>query len=132
MLEARRGLDTSKERKADILRLVDVLQTEGAGQETTAGDISATWRLLWTTEKVTGRLHVVAVAAQLFELVVWSQETLFILKNAGLFRTAAGDSFQVRSQLPEIPAAVCTAAVCMLISGSAGHRLAQWQTQQRH
>ena len=51
---ANRGLSSDKQLKQDILRLVDVLQQESAGQETTAGPISATWRLLWTTEKVPG------------------------------------------------------------------------------
>ncbi|KAL4859226.1 Acyl-coenzyme A oxidase [Chlorella vulgaris] len=45
----------------------------GIGQTNTDDRLSATWRLLWTTEK----------------------ETLFILKRAPWLRTAAGDVFQV-------------------------------------
>jgi len=41
----------------------------------TVDSVSATWRLVWTTEK----------------------ETLWIIQNAGLFGTKAGEVYQVRS-----------------------------------
>ena len=37
--------------KADILQITDALAAENAGVETTTDFISATWKLLWTTEK---------------------------------------------------------------------------------
>lgn len=67
-----RGCNTSRSSRAKIDAALGVL--EGAGDSTSFNKtLSATWKLLWTTEK----------------------ETLFILKNAGLFRTTAGDVFQV-------------------------------------
>lgn len=45
----------------------------GTGSVTTGDSLSATWRLLWTTEK----------------------EQLFIIQKAYLFGTQAGDVFQV-------------------------------------
>jgi PAP_fibrillin len=70
----RRGLDTPPELAARIADSVTRLVTAGAASSTTrAADLSATWRLLWTTEK----------------------ETLFIIQNAGLFGTQAGEVYQV-------------------------------------
>lgn len=56
------------------MALVNQLQADSSNSVTTDSELlSATWRLLWTTEK----------------------ETQFILKNAGLFGTCAGDVYQV-------------------------------------
>ncbi|KIZ03869.1 putative plastid-lipid-associated protein 11, chloroplastic [Monoraphidium neglectum] len=53
---------------------VEELKRAGAGETTTtATTLSATWKLVWTTEK----------------------ETLWIIQNSGLFGTKAGDVFQV-------------------------------------
>ncbi|PRW59761.1 cytochrome P450 [Chlorella sorokiniana] len=69
-----RGLSATQEQQAAVLDAVAALGDLGSGSTTTDADkLSATWKLLWTTEK----------------------ETLWILKNAGLFGTAAGDVFQV-------------------------------------
>jgi hypothetical protein len=69
-----RGLKTSSQQKKDIMSCVADLQRLGAEDETTrASLLSATWRLLWTTER----------------------ETLWILQNAGLFGTSAGEVYQV-------------------------------------
>ncbi|KAL4458667.1 hypothetical protein ABPG75_013532 [Micractinium tetrahymenae] len=69
-----RGLAGSEEQQAEITAAVGELKELGSGSTTTAADdLSATWRLLWTTEK----------------------ETLFILEKAGLFGTQAGDVYQV-------------------------------------
>jgi hypothetical protein len=51
----------------------ELAELGGGGATTDADSLSATWQLVWTTEK----------------------ETLFILQNAGLFGTAAGDVLQV-------------------------------------
>ena len=87
-----RGLLTTPQQLLEIQACVELLaaSTRGGGQRGEAGEagaeaatmttttspssLSATWRLLWTTER----------------------ETLFILKNAGLFGTVAGEVYQVR------------------------------------
>ena len=49
----RQGLDTSAEQKAEILAAVEDLVEAGAGPATaSSSNINATWKLLWTTEKV--------------------------------------------------------------------------------
>ena len=49
----RQGLDTSAEQKAEILAAVEDLVEAGAGSATaSSSNINATWKLLWTTEKV--------------------------------------------------------------------------------
>jgi len=69
-----RGLKTSKEAKDSILACVDELSIYGSkSHNTSPSSLSATWRLLWTTER----------------------ETLFILDRAGLFGTSAGEVYQV-------------------------------------
>ncbi|KAM0934309.1 putative plastid-lipid-associated protein [Dioscorea sansibarensis] len=65
-----RGIKT---KRAEIIQAIEDLAVVGAGTITTGPSLSATWRMLWTTEK----------------------EQLFIIKNAGLFGTAAGDVLQV-------------------------------------
>jgi hypothetical protein len=69
-----RGLTSSKEQVAQIRDLVSLLCEVSTEQQqkvitNTPAALSATWRLLWTTEK----------------------ETLWILKNAGIFGTYAGE-----------------------------------------
>eukprot|EP00877_Chromochloris_zofingiensis_P002630 jgi/Chrzof1/12368/Cz06g31320.t1 len=68
-----RGLSTTDAIRSQLLATVDNLKQATAGSITTASNLSATWKLLWTTEK----------------------ETLWILKNAHWFGTKAGDVFQV-------------------------------------
>ncbi|CAN6460850.1 unnamed protein product [Victoria cruziana] len=63
--------DASK--RAQIVRAIDALGDEGKGTVTTGPSLSGTWRMLWTTEK----------------------EQLFIIRNASLFGTLAGDVLQV-------------------------------------
>jgi hypothetical protein len=65
------GLTTNKASLATIKECFEEL--EEIGPTGTEKSISGTWRLVFTTEK----------------------ETLFILKNAGLFGTTAGEVFQV-------------------------------------
>ena len=49
----RQGLETSAAQKADILAAVEELVDAGAGIATASSStINATWKLLWTTEKV--------------------------------------------------------------------------------
>ena len=69
-----RGLQTPLEVRRRILDTVERLAAASAGS-TTATDaaLSGTWRLLWTTER----------------------ETLWILANARLFATRAGEVYQV-------------------------------------
>ena len=78
-----RGLLTTPQQLLEIQACVELLAASRgepgeAGAEaattTSPSSLSATWRLLWTTER----------------------ETLFILKNAGLFGTVAGEVYQVR------------------------------------
>lgn len=61
--------DTLTELKRNFRQLAQDAQTKTIRQK----ELNGTWRLLWTTE----------------------QETLFILKNAGVFGTEAGDVYQV-------------------------------------
>mmetsp|Transcript_11414 Transcript_11414/g.27086 ORF Transcript_11414/g.27086 Transcript_11414/m.27086 type:complete len:222 (+) Transcript_11414:92-757(+) len=68
-----RGLNCSAGKLIEIEELVTDLTSLQTGQPTTGNDLSATWKLLWTTEK----------------------ETLFILDKAPLFGTKAGDVYQV-------------------------------------
>ena len=49
----KQGLETSAAQKADILAAVEELVEAGAGTATASSSkINATWKLLWTTEKV--------------------------------------------------------------------------------
>ncbi|XP_024176013.1 probable plastid-lipid-associated protein 11, chloroplastic isoform X1 [Rosa chinensis] len=70
-----RGLKTQTDptKRASIIKAIDALAHLGNGTVTTGSDLSATWRLLWTTEK----------------------EQLFIIQNASVFGTRAGDVLQV-------------------------------------
>ncbi|EXB37578.1 putative plastid-lipid-associated protein 11 [Morus notabilis] len=70
-----RGLKTQRNptKLASIVKAIDALADLGAGAVTTGSSLSATWRLLWTTEK----------------------EQLFIIDKASLFGTRAGDVLQV-------------------------------------
>lgn len=70
-----RGIRTQKDpaRRASIVEAIDAMAVIGRDTVTTGGSLSATWRLLWTTEK----------------------EQLFIVENARLFGTRAGDVLQV-------------------------------------
>lgn len=53
----RQGLDTSPAQKTEILAAVEELVELGSGSATTSSsNINATWKLLWTTEKVGGLL----------------------------------------------------------------------------
>ena len=54
----RQGLDTSAEQKAEILAAVEDLVEAGADSATaSSSNINATWKLLWTTEKVLLPFH---------------------------------------------------------------------------
>ncbi|KAF2315399.1 hypothetical protein GH714_039112 [Hevea brasiliensis] len=70
-----RGLKTQNdpEKRASIIQAIDAMAEKGKGTVTTGNSLSATWRLLWTTEK----------------------EQLFIIEKAPLFGTKAGDVLQV-------------------------------------
>lgn len=70
-----RGLKTQSnpQKLSQIVDAIDSLAAIGAGTVTTDSSLSATWRMLWTTEK----------------------EQLFIIRNAPIFGTAAGDVLQV-------------------------------------
>lgn len=70
-----RGLKTQSnpQRLSQIVDAIDSLAAIGRGTVTTDRSLSATWRMLWTTEK----------------------EQLFIIKNAPVFGTEAGDVLQV-------------------------------------
>ncbi|XP_059431370.1 probable plastid-lipid-associated protein 11, chloroplastic isoform X1 [Corylus avellana] len=70
-----RGIKTQKDpaRRASIVEAIDAMAVLGRDTVTTGASLSATWRLLWTTEK----------------------EQLFIVENARLFGTQAGDVLQV-------------------------------------
>lgn len=70
-----RGLKTQKVPKklASIVKSIDALSSLGRDSVTTDDSLSATWRLLWTTEK----------------------EQLFIIEKAHLFGTQAGEVLQV-------------------------------------
>ncbi|XP_057807313.1 probable plastid-lipid-associated protein 11, chloroplastic isoform X2 [Salvia miltiorrhiza] len=70
-----RGLKTQSNPQmlSQIVDAIDSLAAVGLGSVTTDESLSATWRMLWTTEK----------------------EQLFIIKNAPIFGSAAGDVLQV-------------------------------------
>eukprot|EP00899_Mesostigma_viride_P013242 jgi/Mesvir1/21919/Mv01976-RA.1 len=68
-----RGVGAGKEDVAAVRAAADALAEFGREQTTTDGSLSATWKLLFTTEK----------------------ETLFIIEKASLFGTQTGDIFQV-------------------------------------
>ncbi|XVE73907.1 hypothetical protein DITRI_Ditri11bG0156200 [Diplodiscus trichospermus] len=70
-----RGLKTQKdpEKRDAIVKAIDAMAILGRNAVTTGDSLSATWRLLWTTEK----------------------EQLFIIEKAYLFGTQAGDVLQV-------------------------------------
>ncbi|XP_048140906.1 probable plastid-lipid-associated protein 11, chloroplastic isoform X2 [Rhodamnia argentea] len=70
-----RGLRTQRSPGAlsSIVEAIDAVAALGRGTVTTGASLSATWRLLWTTEK----------------------EQLYIIENARWFGTAAGDVLQV-------------------------------------
>lgn len=72
-----RGLRTQQNanKRGDIVRAIEALGALGREQVTTDDGLSATWRMLWTTEK----------------------EQLFIIDKANLFGTQAGDILQVSS-----------------------------------
>jgi hypothetical protein len=73
--EEDRGLRTQKDPKKrdEIVNAIESMTVIGRSSITTDDSLSATWRLLWTTEK----------------------EQLFIIEKAGLFGTTAGDVLQV-------------------------------------
>nr|CAD1835104.1 unnamed protein product [Ananas comosus var. bracteatus] len=70
-----RGLRTQRDpsKRAEIVAAIEALAAAAKGSVTTGPPLSATWRMLWTTEK----------------------EQLFIIKNAPFFGTEAGDVLQV-------------------------------------
>ncbi|GAV85887.1 PAP_fibrillin domain-containing protein [Cephalotus follicularis] len=70
-----RGLKTQKDspRRDSIIKAIEAMAAFGTGTVTTDSALSATWRLLWTTEK----------------------EQLFIIEKAYLFGTQSGDVLQV-------------------------------------
>ncbi|KAL2234045.1 probable plastid-lipid-associated protein 11 [Sesamum indicum] len=70
-----RGIKTQSDpqKLSQIIDAIDSLAAIGRGTVTTDKSLSATWRMLWTTEK----------------------EQLFIIKNAPTFGTSAGDVLQV-------------------------------------
>ncbi|OMO50592.1 hypothetical protein COLO4_37993 [Corchorus olitorius] len=70
-----RGLKTQKDaKKRDaIVKSIDAMASLGRDNVTTDDSLSATWRLLWTTEK----------------------EQLLVMENAHFFGTQAGDVLQV-------------------------------------
>lgn len=70
-----RGLKTQRDpkKRESIVEAIDALAALGSDTVTTGTSLSATWRLLWTTEK----------------------EQLFIIEKAYLFGTQAGDVLQV-------------------------------------
>ncbi|VVA37984.1 PREDICTED: probable plastid-lipid-associated [Prunus dulcis] len=72
-----RGLKTQNNplKLTSIVSAIDDLAALGKDSITTGGSLSATWRLLWTTEK----------------------EQLFIIQNASLFGTLTGDVLQMGS-----------------------------------
>lgn len=73
--EEDRGLRTQKDatKRDAIVSAIESMAVIGRSSITTGDSLSATWRLLWTTEK----------------------EQLFIIEKAGLFRTSVGDVLQV-------------------------------------
>ena len=98
-----RGCRTSQSQRASIDAAVGVLEGAGNDGRPVSKSLSATWKLLWTTEKVgppaeSARLSK-SCLEQPYACMTASvlQETLFILQNAGLFRTQAGNVYQVMS-----------------------------------
>ena len=86
-----RGLEGSSQAASAVSSIVDNLATLNRDIVTTSSHgaraLSGTWRLVWTTEK----------------------ETLFILRNAGLFGTTqAGEVFQVSKGCNELNLGRCT------------------------
>ncbi|MCD7473465.1 putative plastid-lipid-associated protein 11, chloroplastic [Datura stramonium] len=70
-----RGLRTQSDpqKLSEIIQAIEDLASIGRDSVTTGSSLSATWRLLWTTEK----------------------EQLYIIKNTPFFGTKAGDILQV-------------------------------------
>ncbi|XP_042484001.1 probable plastid-lipid-associated protein 11, chloroplastic isoform X2 [Macadamia integrifolia] len=70
-----RGVKTegNPSKRSKIIKAIDAMEVLGKGSITTGSSLSATWRMLWTTEK----------------------EQLFIIKNANFFGTQTGDVLQV-------------------------------------
>lgn len=52
MQGSQRGVSNSKEQKNEVLKAVQVLAEQGKDRETVKAGIDASWKLLWTTEKV--------------------------------------------------------------------------------
>lgn len=71
--ETDRGMKVDSEQRRKIEECVRRLEELQEGVETTGIEMSATWKMLWTTEK----------------------ETLFILKNAHFFNKTPGEVYQV-------------------------------------
>ena len=93
-----RGCTTSSSQRAKIDAAINVLEGAADRGNDFGTDLTATWKLLWTTEKVRSQLHPspanLASTQHIHPHAM--QETLFILRNAGLLRTTAGDVYQVR------------------------------------
>lgn len=53
MQGSERGVRNGQGQKEKILEAAESLTEQGKNQETTGRDIDASWKLLWTTEKVT-------------------------------------------------------------------------------
>lgn len=70
-----RGVKTqgNPSKQSKIIRAIEAMEVAGKNSITTDSSLSATWRMLWTTEK----------------------EQLFIIKNASFFGTQTGDVLQV-------------------------------------
>ena len=96
-----RGCKTSSSQRAKIDAAINVLEGAADRGNDFGTDLTATWKLLWTTEKVSGQLHLFAVNVASTQHIHphAMQETLFILRNAGLFRTTAGHVYQVNIRL---------------------------------
>ncbi|RVW97130.1 putative plastid-lipid-associated protein 11, chloroplastic [Vitis vinifera] len=74
-----RGLKTlnNPSKRSEIVEAIDAMVVLGQDTVTTGDSLSATWRLLWTTEK----------------------EQLFIIEKAPLFGTQAGDVLQINIEI---------------------------------
>ncbi len=101
-----RGLSNKPSTKTAVDAAVAELKRIGAASPITDDSLSATWELLWTTEKVCVSCGVdVFVLSYVTTQCTSSsppdahQETLFILQNASWFGTQAGDVFQVPNAL---------------------------------
>ncbi|KAL5728325.1 putative plastid-lipid-associated protein 11 [Ranunculus cassubicifolius] len=70
-----RGIKTqgNPSKQSKIIKAIEAMEVLGKNSVTTDSNLSATWRMLWTTEK----------------------EQLFIIKNASFFGTKTGDVLQV-------------------------------------